>query len=491
MSSVILATKTFDSNGQALFSGLTGDFNPIHVDPTAARRTQAGTVVVHGIHAILWALDKLVETGTITEQIVSLKVQFTNFIHVGSQLDLKLLRRDEKSIQAELSTGKLRTATLIVTFGVRQGVEEIELPDNTPDFGPASQPMNFGRLEDMANLRGLIDVVGTADKIQQYFPYASSAIGSSRVTAIARLSTLVGMICPGLHSLFGGFAIELVDNLRDQDRLGFQVSGTDGRFGMVRMTVFGAGILGSVQAILRSAPIAQASVSAIMNIVSPTEFAGSTTLIIGGSRGLGALTAKILAAGGGKVIVTYATGQEDAEALTAEIRSQTANDVCHALRYDINQEAAAQLRKLKSGVTHLYYFATGKIARQKDSLFRTDLFDEFIQMYVKGFYHICVYLSEYGSRPLTAFYPSTVFVESNPPNMIEYAMAKMAGETLCFNMNRAGGRVHVIVSRLPPLLTDQTATVLPMERADPLKVMLPVVREVQTSRMCSIGCRAE
>ena len=61
-------------------------------------------------------------------------------------------------------------------------------------------------------------------------------------------------------------------------------------------------------------------------------------------------------------------------------------------------------------------------------------------------------------------------------------MAKMAGETLCLNMNRAGGRVHTVVSRLPPLLTDQTATVLPMERGDPLKVMLPVVREVQASR---------
>ena len=372
MPSITLASRTFDSNGQVLFARLTGDFNPIHMDPIAARRTQAGTVVVHGIHAILWALDKLVEIGTITEQIVSLKVQFTNFIHVGSQLELKLLGRDEKSIQAELSIGRLRTATLIATFGTRDRIGEIELPDNAPEFGPASQPVNFGRLEEMANLRGSMDIVGPADKIQQYFPYASSAIGSSRVAAIARLSTLVGMICPGLHSLFGGFAVELVDNLRNQDRVGFQVSGTDDRFGMVRMRISGAGIRGSVQALLRSPPISQASLSAIMNIVSPKEFAGSTALIIGGSRGLGALTAKILAAGGGKVIVTYATGQEDAEALTAEIRSQTATDICHTFQYDSNQEAAAQLKNLKASVTHLYYFATGKIARQKDGLFETE-----------------------------------------------------------------------------------------------------------------------
>ena len=110
-----------------------------------------------------------------------------------------------------------------------------------------------------------------------------------------------------------------------------------------------------------------------------------------------------------------------------------------------------------------------------------NLFDEFIQMYVRGFYNCCADFDEHRSRQVTAFYPSSVFVESNPPNMVEYSIAKRVGELLCFNMNSVGGRVHAIVSRLPPLLTDQTATVLPAERADSLNVMIPVIREVQTS----------
>ena len=57
-------------------------------------------MVVHGIHAILWALDKLVELGVVTEEIVSLKVQFRNFIPVGKQVELKLLSRDDKSLRA-------------------------------------------------------------------------------------------------------------------------------------------------------------------------------------------------------------------------------------------------------------------------------------------------------------------------------------------------------------------------------------------------------
>ena len=401
---------------------------------------------------------------------------------VGKQVELRLLSRDANSVRVELCLGKLTTVTLVVAFGARKGTAGMEVPETAPKINVTDQPANFSRFEDMAKLSGWLDTLGSANEIQRYFPYASSAIGSYRVAGIALLSRLVGMVCPGLHSLFGGFAIELVDRSRHQDRIGFQVNGTDERFRMVRMNISGAGIGGSLQAFLRWPPIVQPPLREVMNIVSPGEFAGSTALIIGGSRGLGALTAKILAAGGGKVIVTYATGRADAEGLTEEITSQTAHDVCRPFRYNVHEEAATQLKRLSANVTHLYYFATGNIAGQKERPFTMSLFDEFIQMYVKGFYDCCSYFGEHGLGALTAFYPSSVFVESNPSDMIEYSMAKMAGEMLCANMNRVGGRVHIIVARLPRLLTDQTATVLPVEKGDPLKVMLPVVRNVQSSR---------
>jgi hypothetical protein len=382
----------------------------------------------------------------------------------------------------ELCLGKLTTVTLVVVFGMRKGSTSIEMSDSAPKMNVTDQPANFARFEEMAKLSGWVDTVNPANEILRYFPFASSAIGSHRVASIALLSKLVGMICPGLHSLFGGFSVELVDDSLHRDRIGFQVSVADERYRMVRMNISGAGIAGSLQAFVRWPPIAQAPLRDIMNIVSPSEFAGSTALIIGGSRGLGALTAKILAAGGGKVIVTYATGRADAEGLTKEITGQIGHDVCYPLHYNVHEKAATQLKRLTADITHLYYFATGNIAGQKESPFVSSLFDQFIQMYVKGFYDCCNYFGEHGSGPLTALYPSSVFVGSNPPEMTEYSMAKMAGEMLCSNMNRAGGRVHIIVSRLPRLLTDQTATLLPVETGDPLKVMLPVVRNVQSSR---------
>ncbi len=46
--------------------------------------------------------------------------------------------------------------------------------------------------------------------------------------------------------------------------------------------------------------------------VSANEFTGAAALVVGGSRGLGELTAKLLAAGGGRVTITYAYGEGDA-----------------------------------------------------------------------------------------------------------------------------------------------------------------------------------
>lgn len=59
-------------------------------------------------------------------------------------------------------------------------------------------------------------------------------------------------------------------------------------------------------------------------------------------------------------------------------------------------------------------------------------------------------------------------------------MAKSAGEALCADMNSELAPLHVVVSRLPRLLTDQTASIPHVESAPTLETMLPLVREVQS-----------
>ncbi|MEO1425131.1 MAG: MaoC/PaaZ C-terminal domain-containing protein, partial [Pseudomonadota bacterium] len=58
-------TRRFDLTDQEAFAALSGDFNPIHVDPVAARRTLFGEPVVHGLHLVLWALDVRLGQGAL------------------------------------------------------------------------------------------------------------------------------------------------------------------------------------------------------------------------------------------------------------------------------------------------------------------------------------------------------------------------------------------------------------------------------------------
>ena len=54
-----MATRRFTLEDQFAFAALSGDSNPLHLDPVAARRTMIGAVVVHGVHLLLWGLDRL------------------------------------------------------------------------------------------------------------------------------------------------------------------------------------------------------------------------------------------------------------------------------------------------------------------------------------------------------------------------------------------------------------------------------------------------
>lgn len=87
-------------------------------------------------------------------------------------------------------------------------------------------------------------------------------------------------------------------------------------------------------------------------------------------------------------------------------------------------------------------------------------------------------------------HPSTVFAKNTRPAIIEYAMAKTAGEMLCAHLNRHGTGAQTIVHRLPRLLTEQTATIPPVATRDPLEVMLPIIREVQSVATVNHGAKA-
>jgi NAD(P)-dependent dehydrogenase (short-subunit alcohol dehydrogenase family) len=214
-------------------------------------------------------------------------------------------------------------------------------------------------------------------------------------------------------------------------------------------------------------------------VVRNNEFRNASALIVGGSRGLGELTAKLIAAGGGAVAITYAVGVMEAQDIQRQIREW--GGVCELLHYDVAKPAGDQLRELRFPPTSLYYFATPVIARRKIRLYTRSVLNDFLRIYVDGFYDLLQQLLPTSGASLTAFYPSSVSLEERPAKMTEYAMAKAAGEILCADLARFNKGLRMVVERLPRMLTDQTATVFPQETAEPCAIMLPIIRRVETA----------
>jgi hypothetical protein len=337
-----------------------------------------------------------------------------------------------------------------------------------------SEPLE-PELDAMANTAGNIRFAAPAERAAELFPNATAWLGAQPIAALSATSNLVGMIVPGLHSLYAGLSVATCE-VGHADQLRFRVSTTDSRFRLVRIAIEGGGLCGSIESFARLPPATQPAMTSLASIVRADEFAGSTALVVGGSRGIGELTAKLIAAGGGKTILTYHVGKSDAERVASEIAAMGGS--CDVLAYDARLPAQPQLNGLLDTPTHLYYFATPKIFRRvRDSRERLH---EFCALYVDGFRALIEALS--ARRPdLSVFYPSSVAVmqSARPRGMLEYATAKAAGERLCADLDATHSSLRISVERLPRLPTDQTASFVPVEESTVLETMLPIVRKVQ------------
>jgi len=473
-----LAKREFNFTDQEQFASVSGDHNPIHVDALKARRTQAGAPVVHGINLLLWALDSLAATQPDLPPLRNLRAQFNKFVYLGEGAEIILIQQGPAGARLNIAVDGVQRSKVIIDFGdaaeVCSGCSGASL-----EMIPFSSiPVNLS-FEQMSGRSGRLPFHMTQEDAAKLYPAATKWLGARRMAALAASTYLVGMVCPGLHSIYSELSVAACIDANSQDFLSFRVTETDPRFRSVEQEIVGGGLAGTVKSFARTPPVEQATMESLAGLVAPAEFAGSVALIIGGSRGLGELTAKLIATGGGRVIITWKAGREDAERVAHEIRS--AGGSCEALSYDANKPAAEQLAVLADAPTHAYYFATPTIFRPQAEIYVAERLKQFLTVYVDGFWQLSQALRARQPR-LSLFYPSSVSITDTerPKGMTEYAMAKTAGEVLCDDMNASQAPLHVTVNRLPRLLTDQTASITAVETAPPLETMLTIIREVQS-----------
>jgi acyl dehydratase len=462
--------RTFSMADQQAFARLSGDSNPLHLDAVAARRTMFGRPLVHGIHQLLWAIDMALVGRNGPVALGQVAVTFSKPLGVGEAARCEFRELDGTRIECLVigDDAPLMEATISVLRAAAPAAPPVA---DGGEFPAVPKPLTA---EDLDQARGTLDLHYDASRAARLFPNAAAVLPPRQIATLLATTRLVGMECPGLHSVFAGARLEF-DPLADgASPLDWQVERLDRRFGQAQIQVASSDVSGTLKAFLRPPPRAQASFETLGQLVSEAEFHGQTALVVGGSRGLGEVSAKLLAAGGADVVLTYQQGRLDAAGVTDDIIAGGGTARC--IPYDVLAGPGVLEQALGSAwqPTHLYSFATPHIFSASKGVFSKERLMDFCAFYVDGFVKaasVCVHM---GARRI--LYPSSVAIDDLPTNMGEYAAAKAAGEAAAGFLARCEPDLVVHCPRLPRVATDQTATMLPVRTESAGTLMLQHLR---------------
>jgi acyl dehydratase/NAD(P)-dependent dehydrogenase (short-subunit alcohol dehydrogenase family) len=477
---------SISASDSAGFARLSGDYNPLHLDRLAARRTQFGDTVVHGIHLLLATLDRTADRWCRNGAgPAALSFAFSNPVRTGASVVIRVTAEPDGSRFRFVAESEQRVAfTATVEL-------DSTLPGPPHEPEDAESPPAAAWLESFPPTRpsGTVPLRLARAQLASLFPSLSVLKRRSWIADLLATTRIVGMHCPGLHSVYSTGKLRRAGN-SDAASMSYRIERTDDRFQMVRMSVEGAELGGQIEALFRPAPVAQPSAQQIASSVAADIFKEQRALVIGGSRGLGELTAKIIAAGGGQVTITYSKGREDAESICAE--ASQLGRVCNAQQLDVTRvdelpewlaHGSSGLAHGSSGLaepfTHVYFFASPPIPRNTTGRWNHPVFEQLSDVYVRAFAaiaHKVLSAEAPPKRALRFLYPSSVFLDEYEKGFAEYCVAKAAGEALCLQLERQYG-VLFARPRLPRMRTDQTSGVRDAAMPDTFAVMYETLRQ--------------
>jgi len=456
----------FTSDDQLAFAKLSGDYNPLHLDPVLARRLLFGRQVVHGLHALLWSLDLHLKSQTQPLELRTVKASFQAGVGLGETVRCRVTPLDEYRIAIQLETESTPAAWIEIAWSPLRRHRTGALPKISPPQGKCRKRA----IEELTAASGNLALHFNGDLAGRLFPNLSRVLPPMQLGVLLATTRLVGMECPGHHSIYSSLNLAFFSSSGGDPNLYYHVSDCNKRLALVSMDVKGPGVKGQIKAFLRPSPQRQTAFTDVCRRVESEEFSAQQALIVGGSRG------KLLAAGGAEIILTYYRGQQDAQRIVEEIVAHGAHADCLPLNVlDLSQGLPDRITDLSKPL-YLYYFATPYIFGAAKGKFSSQRFDTFSKYYVSGFHRTVQTLADAKIGLRKVFYPSSVAIEELPMDMAEYAAAKMAGEILCDFLQKAHPGLIIHKPRLPRVATDQTVSLLPVHNQEPVPVLLRNLR---------------
>jgi 3-oxoacyl-[acyl-carrier protein] reductase len=459
------------------FAELTGDRSSLHTDDAFARRTRFRERAAHGMLAIL-SLATLAslqpEAGGV--RLESIKGHFRAPIRPRDRLVLRIdiepdgearrfsatwTRADHGTVLA-VAQGRYRPVALTGQRSsgpdalARPGFEELDLDlesleERTETIRFAADPGLFERLE---------------SEVLVPMGLERGAVVSPELLAVLMLSPLVGMRLPGRRAVFLRFALDF--NHAIEPGQDCALTGTTQRVQRgaelisagVGLEVSGVPVAtGSFEALVTSPPTTMPSPAELTDAYLDLGLKGRVALVVGGSRGIGEVTAKFLALLGASVALTYYRGAADAERIVEAIRAAGGIASCFACDVRRADQVATMVDAVSEtfgGIDILVNCFVGSSDPSPTIGNHWDGYLEELEVSVKGMHNVCSavvpIMQRRGGGKIINF--STVFVRNPVSGQSRYTTAKGAVEAYTRSLAKELIRSNIQANLVVPNMTE-------------------------------------
>ena len=423
--------KIFSVQDQEIFSLISGDFNSIHLDKIKSRKSIFGNVIVHGINLVITSLNYLKKNSK-KVLFSKLKADFLKPVYLGYISTFKLTIT-KNLFEIEIYQNKIKTTNITGSF------------------------LNKNIKVSNSSIKGYRKISNDTklDVLKQYYQHLNSNKLACEISELVMTSKIIGMIEPGELSLFS--SIELIKNRSNLGKYGYLKKINEIlSIGLVNQKLVTNSFIISLKAFRLQKPIYQKSIKSYYGRIPKTLFLNQSSIVIGGSRGLGEITTKCLLVGGSIVSFTFNQGLKDAKRLINDLHNNGYK--ANKLKLDIiNTKKMTGVFK-KEKFDNLFYFASPKIIGNISKEIDSTIFKKMCTFYAINFYKIAREFILNGGTYI--FYPSTYFLNNHNQKFKEYILAKKMGESSCDLLKDEFPNVKIFYPRLKSVLTDQTQNLL-------------------------------
>ena len=244
MSSSAVHNWTVTDAERAEFARFSGDHNPIHDDPVAARRLHGGRLLAHGAHLLLSVIDQAIVAGHLTTTPRSVTVAFLHGVEPGMPLTTSF-ELDDGAVRARGTADIWPAADIVMHTGDARPTSFVDAP---PLEGADERPHEH-EFTELAGLSGSVTLAALVDH-GTAFAHVTDILGDVRVAEIAAISRVVGMRAPGLYSMSAKYEIEFSQaaDVIEPRELEYRVEAADSRMRRVRLGLSGPTMTATVTA---------------------------------------------------------------------------------------------------------------------------------------------------------------------------------------------------------------------------------------------------